>query len=71
MGDLSAVIAGLDPAIHHIETTLVFLMDARVKPAHDESKSETVGINAIAARKTWMAGTSGRSRPSSTGYARP
>jgi len=44
MGDLSAVIAGLDPAIHHIETTLVFLMDARVKPAHDESKSETVGI---------------------------
>jgi len=44
MDDLSAVIAGLDPAIHHIETTLVFLMDARVKPAHDESKSETVGI---------------------------
>jgi hypothetical protein len=26
------VIAGLDPAIHHLTKT----MDARVKPAHDE-----------------------------------
>ncbi len=29
------VIAGLDPAIHRFEE-----MDARVKPAHDELKSE-------------------------------
>jgi hypothetical protein len=28
------VIAGLDPAIHHFEKTC--MMDARVKPAHDE-----------------------------------
>jgi hypothetical protein len=31
------VIAGLDPAIHPFELTLAFTMDARVKPAHDES----------------------------------
>jgi hypothetical protein len=31
------VIAGLDPAIHRFEWTLFFEMDARVKPAHDES----------------------------------
>jgi len=31
------VIAGLDPAIHLLEKTL-FLMDARVKPAHDDSE---------------------------------
>jgi hypothetical protein len=30
----SAVIAGLDPAIHHLKEFL-FSMDARVKPAHD------------------------------------
>jgi hypothetical protein len=35
---LDVVIAGLDPAIHRIESSM-FLMDARVKPAHDESKS--------------------------------
>jgi hypothetical protein len=29
------VIAGLDPAIHHLEG-LFFKMDARVKPAHDD-----------------------------------
>ncbi|QWG15963.1 hypothetical protein KMZ29_21745 [Bradyrhizobium sediminis] len=34
--DPSAVIAGLDPAIHHLEKTVLLLMDARVKPAHDE-----------------------------------
>jgi hypothetical protein len=33
---LSFVIAGLDPAIHHLKTSLEFWMDARVKPAHDE-----------------------------------
>jgi hypothetical protein len=31
---LSLVIAGLDPAIHR--TDQVFMMDARVKPAHDD-----------------------------------
>jgi hypothetical protein len=30
------VIAGLDPAIHHLKTFRLFSMDARVKPAHDE-----------------------------------
>ena len=33
---LSFVIAGLDPAIHHLKTFPLFLMDARGKPAHDE-----------------------------------
>jgi hypothetical protein len=33
---LSFVIAGLDPAIHHLKTSRCFSMDARVKPAHDE-----------------------------------
>jgi hypothetical protein len=31
------VIAGLDPAIHRTEEKAIFSMDARVKPAHDES----------------------------------
>jgi hypothetical protein len=35
---LDVVIAGLDPAIHHVEFKHV-LMDARVKPAHDERQS--------------------------------
>jgi hypothetical protein len=30
------VIAGLDPAIHRAKRRFVSLMDARVKPAHDE-----------------------------------
>src|SRR5947209_16009806 len=30
------VMAGLDPAIHLLRTTLLKRMDARVKPAHDE-----------------------------------
>jgi hypothetical protein len=30
------VIAGLDPAIHHLKTFRCFVMDARVKPAHDD-----------------------------------
>ena len=34
---LDALIAGLDPAIHHFGIEIVFTMDARVKPAHDES----------------------------------
>jgi hypothetical protein len=36
-GDCSAVIAGLDPAIHPLELKRFFSMDARVKPGHDES----------------------------------
>jgi hypothetical protein len=32
------VIAGLDPAIHRAELIFEFLMDARVKPAHDDLK---------------------------------
>jgi hypothetical protein len=35
---LGLVIAGLDPAIHRIEIDSMFLLDARVKPAHDESE---------------------------------
>jgi hypothetical protein len=31
-----SVIAGLDPAIHSLRKTLAKVMDARVKPAHDE-----------------------------------
>jgi hypothetical protein len=34
---IQIVIAGLDPAIHPFERLLFGLMDARVKPAHDES----------------------------------
>jgi hypothetical protein len=34
---LWVVIAGLDPAIHRF-SHFSFLMDARVKPAHDEPK---------------------------------
>ena len=30
------VIAGLDPAIHRAKRGFNFLMDARVKPAHDD-----------------------------------
>jgi hypothetical protein len=33
---MRGVIAGLDPAIHHFEKPIV-LMDARVKPGHDNS----------------------------------
>ena len=36
--DPSTVIAGLDPAIHPFNESL-FPMDARVKPAHDESRT--------------------------------
>jgi hypothetical protein len=31
----TVVIAGLDPAIHRSKSIFEFLMDARVKPAHD------------------------------------
>jgi hypothetical protein len=31
------VIAGLDPAIHRAKRIFEVLMDARVKPAHDET----------------------------------
>jgi hypothetical protein len=31
----TVVIAGLDPAIHRSKSIFKFLMDARVKPAHD------------------------------------
>jgi hypothetical protein len=32
------VIAGPDPAIHRSKSIFRFLMDARVKPAHDDLK---------------------------------
>jgi hypothetical protein len=32
----AVVIAGLDPAIHRAKRNFEFLMDARVKPGHDE-----------------------------------
>jgi len=38
------VIAGLDPAIHHFGIEIVFTMDARVKPAHDESGFVKLGV---------------------------
>jgi hypothetical protein len=38
-GAPDAVIAGLDPAIHLLDWIL-FLMDARVKPAHDRLGQE-------------------------------
>jgi hypothetical protein len=31
------VIAGLDPAIHQLRKSVAKQMDARVKPAHDDS----------------------------------
>jgi len=34
------VIAGLDPAIHRAKHIFKFLMDARVKPAHDGLRME-------------------------------
>jgi len=34
----TVVIAGLDPATHRAKRILEFLMDARVKPAHDDLK---------------------------------
>jgi hypothetical protein len=34
----TVVIAGPDPAIHRAKRTFGFLMDARVKPAHDGLK---------------------------------
>ena len=43
-GLLDALIAGLDPAIHHLGIEVVFAMDARVKPAHDESGFVKLGI---------------------------
>ena len=43
-GLLDALIAGLDPAIHHFGIEIVFTMDARVKPAHDESGFVKLGI---------------------------
>jgi hypothetical protein len=49
------VIAGLDPAIHEAmpraqpqgNTARNLIMDARVKPAHDESKIGAAGINLL------------------------
>jgi hypothetical protein len=35
----TVVIAGLDPAIHRSKSIFRFLMDARVKPAHDDLKT--------------------------------
>jgi hypothetical protein len=39
--NLSAVIAGLDPAIHRLELKRFFSMDARVKPGHDAADSHS------------------------------
>jgi hypothetical protein len=52
------VIAGLDPAIHEAtpraqpqgNTARNLIMDARVKPAHDESKFGAAGISSWAKR---------------------
>jgi hypothetical protein len=46
--DPSVVIAGLDPAIHRIETIRSSMMDARLDPAHDESRSNAAGIREAA-----------------------
>jgi hypothetical protein len=35
------VIAGLDPAIHPSKQTFVGMMDARVKPAHDDRNTRS------------------------------
>jgi len=35
------VIAGLDPAIHRAKRRFDSLMDARVKPAHDELRAQS------------------------------
>ena len=43
------VIAGLDPEIHRVETNF-FKMDARVKPAHDESMLVAPGIRSKSKR---------------------
>ncbi len=34
----TVVIAGLDPAIYRSQSIFGFLMDARIKPAHDDRK---------------------------------
>jgi hypothetical protein len=41
-GQYNLVVAGLDPAIHRAKRNFGFLMDARVKPAHDEFGSRSV-----------------------------
>src|SRR5713101_5812273 len=38
------VIAGLDPAIHHLSQKPIFLMDARVKPGHDGSRGSVASV---------------------------
>jgi len=42
--DSPLVIAGLDPAIHHLNQKLFFLMDARVKPGHDGSRGSVASV---------------------------
>jgi hypothetical protein len=44
------VIAGLDPAIHRTEEKSLISMDARVKPAHDESLILRSGIRPVPRR---------------------
>ena len=44
----SVVIAGLDPAIHPSSTKCFVSMDARVKPAHDESGNADAADNRYA-----------------------
>src|SRR6266567_5000767 len=46
-GLLDALIAGLDPAIHHFGIEIVFTMDARVKPGHDASGFLKLGIYSL------------------------
>jgi hypothetical protein len=45
--DPSGVIAGLDPAIHPFELKNFFMMDARVKPGHDESELPRLGMTPL------------------------
>ena len=45
--ELTSVIAGLDPEIHHFANERLFPMDARVKPAHDGSRITTAGITTL------------------------
>jgi hypothetical protein len=54
------VIAGLDPAIHRLETIPFFKVDARHKPAYDESTCIASGISSpsvVELSKAWGRGS--------------
>src|SRR5215813_7903435 len=53
--DLSAVIAGRDPAIHPLERSVFFSMDARVEPGHDELRANGRGCYSAAMRTSGAA----------------